>query len=602
MNIYEDSNRFHCFGCGADGDLIDFVSKKEELNFKESKEKCANILGLSKEELMESKENNVVNKNVIIPAMDMDELKEFIRNTGYKSNGLRCIRDEINQFYGHLTKLDENGTPKARYYPETNLEGKVCRYKCRTLPKTFTQGHIGHSGGGKVQLSGQVKFKNGGKYILFVGGEEDKAAAYQMLLDNQKDSDYSSIPVVSPTSGEGTAANQAAQQYEFFDSYDNIIIGMDNDQAGLLAAKAIAEVLPKDKVKIATWTGKDPNKMLEDGKQKQFVRDFWNAKSFIETGVKDSTTMLGAMKEELLTPKISLPPHMHKLQEAMGGGIRQGRIVNIIGDTSAGKSTHVNSLAYFWIFNAPEKVCVVSLEATEGQYALDLASLHLEKNLTWYDDAQEMVDYLDQPEVAKMIDNLMFKEDGSPRYYIIDERDGNIDHLERQMERMFRQNGCKIFIIDVLTDILRSMPEDKQQLHMAWQKKFIKNGATLINALHTRKPGQSSDGTIRKVTEYDALGSGTFVQSAAINIVINRDKMAEGDEKNITYVDMPKCRGGMTGEICRWFYDFKTRQVHDYDDYLGIKYENETKEVVNEVPNNQIIVETSDDTELEPPF
>lgn len=31
---------------------------------------------------------------------------------------------------------------------------------------------------------------------------------------------------------------------------------------------------------------------------------------------------------------------------------------------------------------------------------------------------------------------------------------------------------------------------------------------------------------------------------------------------------MPKCRGGKTGEICKWYYDFKTRKIWDLDEYL----------------------------------
>jgi KaiC/GvpD/RAD55 family RecA-like ATPase len=275
------------------------------------------------------------------------------------------------------------------------------------------------------------------------------------------------------------------------------------------------------------------------------------------------------MKEELLTPRIGLPDFLWRLEEAQGGGIRQKRIVNIIGDSSIGKSTLVNSLVYHWVFNAPEPVCVVSLEATEGQYALDLASIHLSKNLQWYDDGQDVVDFLDSEEVQSQLDILQYKEDGTPRYYIIDERDGSVENLEKQMERMYRQYGCRIFVIDVLSDLLRGSAEDKQEDHMAWQKRFIKEGATIINVLHTRKPPPSPDGKIRKVTEYDALGSGTFVQSAAVNIVINRNKMAEGIEQNITWVDMPKCRGGRrTGEICGILYDGPTRKLYDAEDYF----------------------------------
>lgn len=572
LHIYDDNESWHCYGsCGEGGDAIEFIRKVEQCGFKESITKMAEILDIEEEEvkqmLEEKKEGKVEAPIIGYPAMDKDELLDFIKTKTYNSNNYRSIPDEISKFYGHLNDVDESGKVTARYYPETNDDGKVCGYKCRNHPKDFSFGKVGNTGS-KSQLSGQVKFKNGGKYVLVVGGEEDKAAAYAMLKANQKDGEYDTIAVVSPTSGESSAAKQCARQYEWLDKYEIIVIGMDNDAAGIKASNEIAKVLPKEKVRIATWSLKDPNLMLQEGKSKQFVRDFYAAKPLVTNGVKDSTGMMEAMKKELIAEKISLPPHMHRLQEAMGGGIRQGRIVNVIGDTSVGKSSHVNAMNYHWIFNAPEPVCVVSLEATEGQYALDLASLHLEKNLTWYEDGQDIIDYLEQPQVMELIDNLMYKEDGTPRYYIIDERDGSIEMLERQMEQMYRQNGCKIFVIDVLTDILRGSNETKQEDHMKWQKQFIKNGVTIINVLHTRKPSQNAEGKLRKVTEYDALGSGTFVQSAAINIVINRDKMAGGIEQNTTYVDMPKCRGGKTGEICKWYYDFKTRKIWDLDDYL----------------------------------
>lgn len=571
LHVYDESESWHCFGaCSTGGDAIEFIRKVEECGFKEAVVKMAEILNIEEVEvrtMLETKKQTTVDAPVMgYPAMDKDELREFMSSKTYNSNNYRSIPDEVSKFFGHLNDVDENGKVTARYYPETNDAGKVCGWKCRRHPKDFSYGKVGHTGG-RSQLSGQVKFKNGGKYVLIVGGEEDKAAAYAMLASSRADG-VDGVAVVSPTSGESSAAKQCARQYEWLDKYEVIVIGMDNDDAGRKAAEEVAKVLPKEKIRIATWSSKDPNLMLQENKTKQFIRDFYAAKPLVESGVKDSSGMMDAMKQELLAPKIPLPPHMYKLQEAMGGGIRQGRIVNIIGDTSVGKSSHVNAMVYHWAYNAPETICVVSLEATEGQYALDIASLHLERNLTWYEDGQDIIDYIEQPEVTALLDNLMYKENGQPRYYIIDERDGSIEMLEKQMERMYRQHGCKIFIIDVLTDILRGSNETKQEDHMKWQKQFIKNGVTIINVLHTRKPAMNAEGKLRKVTEYDALGSGTFVQSAAINIVINRDKMASGIEQNTTYVDMPKCRGGKTGEICKWFYDFKTRKIWDLDEYL----------------------------------
>jgi archaellum biogenesis ATPase FlaH len=577
LNIFDDTNSFYCFGCGQSGDEIEFVKEYKGLTFPNAVKEVCSILKLTKEELMESKDKEKVAEKVAVEnaeVMDIEEVKALIQSTGYVSHGYRGIRDDINKFFGHLSKLDSQGNVIARYYPETNNNGKLTRYKCRNTPKDFSHGSLG-SGGSKSQLSGQVKFKSPAKYVLYVGGEEDKAAAFQMLKDNRKDQEFDSIPVVSSTVGEMTAAKQAAQQYEWFDMYDIIVIGMDNDEAGRAAAKKVAEVLPKEKIRIATWSGKDPNQMLIDGKEKQFVRDFYNAKEFINSGISSSGDAEAGLAEFLTAPKIGLPPQLSKLEAAMRGGIKStGAVVNIIGDTSIGKSFLSDTLIYHWLFNSPRVPTIVSLERTKEELTIDLLSMHLKKNLMWFTDGHDAVDYLNQPEVQVLKNNLLYNDAGEPRFFIIDEREGEIELLKRQMEKSGKVNDSRLMVIDPLTDFLRSLGTEVQENFMMWQKLQKKNGFVFINILHTRKPPTDKDGNVRKVTEYDALGSGTFIQSADVNIVINRDKMSSDPvEKNTTYVDMPKCRGGITGEICALYYDAETRQQYDRDDYFNNRVE-----------------------------
>jgi len=184
LNIFDDTNSFYCFGCGQSGDEIEFVKEYKELGFLDAVKEVCSILNMTKEELMESKDKPEVEKvSSVVAPMDIEVVKSFIKSTGYVSHNYRGIRDEINKFYGHLTKLNSEGDVLSRYYPETNEKSQVTGYKCRNHPKDFSHGKIG-STGTKSQLSGQVKFKTGSKYVLYVGGEEDKAAAYQMLLDS----------------------------------------------------------------------------------------------------------------------------------------------------------------------------------------------------------------------------------------------------------------------------------------------------------------------------------------------------------------------------------------------------------------------------------
>lgn len=504
-----------------------------------------------------------------------EKLKE---TTGLKSNGYRGIRDEISKFFGVRYKYDETDgkTVKAVLYP-TTTSYEISGYKQRTHPKNFkSPGPIGETGK-ECDLFGQFRFKTFSNTLLIVGGEHDQLAAYQMLVDAQKNKNYDPIAVVSGTTGESSVYKQLQNNYDFINQFKKIVICMDADKAGAEATERIHEVLPKGKVFVMKMRYKDPNEYIynkETGKlvhkEQEFVNDFWAAKPYTPHGVKSAADGLDEIEEELRKPRITLPEYMHEMQVMMGGGMIQGRIANIIADTSSGKSTHVNRMVYHWIFNSPVTPTIVSLEATAAQYMLEMLSIHLEVNLLWKMTPEEIITWMKTEEGQKVYRELAYKEDGQPRFFILDERAGSIKDLEAELEMLYRKHDSKLFVIDVLSDLLRGSSEEHSEDHMNFQRNMAKNGVTTVNVLHTRKPGQSADGKIRKVTEYDALGTGSFVQSAAYNIVLNRDKLSEDPvERNTTEVDLPKCRGGKTGAAGKWYYEFDKSKCHDYNDYFN---------------------------------
>lgn len=494
-----------------------------------------------------------------------------------KGQQIRNIREEYNIFFGHRTRKDANGNPVVRYYPET-LDGKLNGYKTRTFPKGFGYENMGITGISN-DLSGQHKFKDMHfRDICLVGGEEDKVAFFQQFSEYQKgrfSEGYAPMPVVSPTTGEASAVKQIRAQYDFVNRAERIFIGMDNDDAGRKAAEEIAKIFPKEKVFIISWSYKDPNNAINNPEGKDYsaqtIRDFYNSKPYSKGLVKSSKSLMEDISEVLLKKRITLPDYMSKISDMMGGdsgetGMLQGIIVNIIGNTSAGKTTHTNGMCYHWFMTSPQKPIVASLEATSGQYALDIISIHLGENIRKGRTGKEVLEYLETLEVQARLKDLWENEYGEERFRIIDQRDGDIKSLERDLEEAFHRDGCQLFIIDVLTDILRNLSIEQQSEHMSWQKNMVKKGATIVNVLHTTKPKKDKDGNYIPISEYDAYGSSTFVQSSAINILIDRDKMTEDDiDKNTTYVRMPKCREGHTGEAGEWYYDTTTRKVYDRD-------------------------------------
>ena len=504
------------------------------------------------------------------------DINEEIKNkTGIDSKNYRGVPTKISKWFGVRYEYDDEGEVSATYYP-TTIKGKIVGYKVRKHPKTFNTPY-GETGK-ECDMFGQFRFQTHGHTIVIVGGEHDQLAAYSMLVTMQKDTRYDPVAVVSPTIGEAGAYKQAQEQYEFFNQFKKIVVALDNDQAGQEAQEKLIDVLPKGKVYVMKMRYKDPNDYLIQEKTNEFISDFWAAKPYTPEGVKSASDGLDEIRDELLKPRITLPSYMHVMQGMMGGGIIQGRIANVIADTSAGKSTHVNRMVYHWIFNSPVIPTIVSLEATAAQYMIEMLSIHLEQNLLWKMSGQDILDFLETEEGQKAKNELAYNEDGTPRFYIIDDRTGNIKDLEAQMEKLYRKHGSKLFVIDVLTDLLRGSSEEHSEDHMAFQRNMAKNGVTTVNVMHTRKPPQSADGVPRKVTEYDALGTGSFVQSAAYNIVLNRDKLSEDNiVRNTTEVDLPKCRGGKTGAAGKWYFEFDKSTCHDLDDYL----KNHPKEAVD---------------------
>lgn len=553
------------------------------------------------------KEQGVLDENFTAPrtkpvtktAITKAEYKALISRTIHDTTQpdgtlYRGIKPEVAKFYNVLFERNSDGWITKVYYPETKSTfkgdcGSLRGYKTRVLPKDFSKPNIGITGLSS-DFYGRNSFKDngGGKYVVIVGGEEDALAAYQMLRDYQiqkKQDDYDPIPVVSVTSGEGSLAKQCADQYDWLDQFENIIVCMDNDDAGRKATQEALRVLPESKARIMYCSLNDPSLMLQEGKQKQFLSNFWDAKTEQEAGVSSIIDAMGGVQDYLLAPKIPLPPQLAKIQDAMRGGIRStGAIVNVIGKTSIGKTLFSDMLLYFWRYYSPLKPVIFSIERTKEELLIDMFSVHLKQNLTWFSDGHDAVDYLNQPEIAAMCEDFIMDENGEPSMFVIDERRGDAEALKRQIERAVKQYDSKLVIIDVLTDVLRSLPLDAQDSWMLWEKQMKKEGIVFINVCHTRKDqagaikpkDQNGEETFKRVDEYDIHGTSSIPQSADYNIVLNRNKNASDPiEKNTTYVDLPKARGGTTSHnVLELYYDPITRQQVDREVWIQEQHTN----------------------------
>lgn len=527
-------------------------------------------------------ENGVVEEQEynIVGAEFNDEIHSKMKEiTTTDSKGLRGIRKDTTAAFGVRHEINtQTGEVAVQYYPCTmeaeNDHGFILTgYKKRTLPKTFG-GALGETGK-ECMLFGQFKFiRDRGKYCIIVGGEVDQLSAFQMLADYQKTKGYDPIPVVSPTIGETGCEKQIVGQYEWFNRFERIIVCMDNDQAGREATEKVCKALPKGKAFIMEMSLKDPNEYLKAGKDRDFISAFYKAAPYTPSGIVGSGSLMKLMKAAAVTPKIPLPPFMHKVQKMMAGGIMLKTITNLGSASGTGKSTIVDECVYHWIFHSPHKPGVLSLESDCAQYGNKMLSRHIGKKLDLIEDDQYKIDLLNSAEVEAKANELFFLPDGSHRWHLVEERDGSIEDIKEKIMQLIVACECKVIIIDPLQDILDGMSNEEQAVFMKWLKGMVKShdvSFILINHVRKSANGGKQNSAGADLFEEDFQGSSAIFKSAACNLLFTRNKEAENEvERNVTTMKMTKCRwtGNTSPQAGKYFYENATHTLHDLDDYL----------------------------------
>ena len=498
------------------------------------------------------------------PVIDPEVAKQIKQDLSTDCNDFRSLSDETTKYFLVRHTLDEEGEVEEQYYPCTQ-DGQLTGYKIRSVPKDFRS--IGRTGA-DCELFGQFRFNRGGKYVILVEGELDQLSAYQMLAEYNKSrgSDFE-VAVVSPTTG-ANSKKQIAAQYKFLDKFDNIILGYDNDKAGKEAQDQMLKVLPKGKVKLMQMRYKDPNTYLGQGKQKEFIQDFYNSKKQVPVGVLPSDQLYDRILGQSAIAKVPFPPFMGELNDMFIGGMPLGHIVNIAADTGIGKTTFVNEMIYYWVFHSPHKIGVVSMELDAGQYGEVLLSRHLSKKLALIPTQEEKLDYLKSDRIKALADELMKDENGDARFYLLDNRDGSIEEIQDTIEELVVACGAKVIVLDPLQDLTDGLSNEIQAEFMKWAKGFIKShGVTFIFINHMNKSvAQNNSGE-----EVRIMGSSTIIKSASANIILKRNKLADDPiERNTTEVLVVKNRiCGLTGPAGAAYYDNETHTLHNRDVWMN---------------------------------
>ncbi len=137
---------YHCFGCGASGNVIRFVQQYKGIGYKDAIEYCAAYAGISTDEKIETsssvklfkkinrKQKQVSRKEIYHKPVNPDRLKKFKRGNikQWQDEG---IPQEIMDMYG----VAYDARAKRIVYPVYDIDGNLINIKGRTIIPNYKE-------------------------------------------------------------------------------------------------------------------------------------------------------------------------------------------------------------------------------------------------------------------------------------------------------------------------------------------------------------------------------------------------------------------------------------------------------------------------------
>ncbi|MGL5567541.1 MAG: toprim domain-containing protein, partial [Plesiomonas sp.] len=288
----------------------------------------------------------------------------------------RGIKHAIAERYGVRVGLSptDGETPVSHFYPKTK-NGEIMAYKVRNLEhKSFYA--IGSGSG--CDLFGIEQARLGDVYTgkLFIFEDELSAmSGFQVLVEGGKTA-YKPACVSLPD-GAAAAATAISRNAKFVESFNEIVVCMDNDDAGDEAVNKIRAMLPNIKIaripKGLRKDGKpikDANDLLMDGRGVELNNLLrFNAAKESPAG---AATVADCLEDALKKPEWGLEWPWPGLTQ-MTFGLRYGEVISVGGGVGGGKTLIAHELSAHLINRYKEKVGVFMLEETPGNTLKNIA-------------------------------------------------------------------------------------------------------------------------------------------------------------------------------------------------------------------------------------
>ncbi len=465
---------------------------------------------------------------------------------GYKSYPIssRKISLEVVDHFGVKMETSSEGGASAHLYPYTK-DGKLVAYKKRILPKDFSV--IGNFK--DVDLFGQSKAQ-GGRQLVITEGEIDAMSVSQAYKEYKNGTLW---PVVGLPSASAKSAVLA--QREWLNSFEKVIIMVDQDDAGKSIAEYLCKILRFGKAYIATLPEKDANETLQKHGGQAIINATWNAREWSPAGIVKGESIWEQFEARQDIQSIPYPECLSGLNTKLKG-IRHGEITLFTSGTGSGKSTVIKEIILDLLQKQDDNIGLISLEESIGDTAEKFIQMELQHNLS--------AGPADKDKLRKAYEKVFADE----RLILLDHQ-GSVgdDSLIDKIEHLC-QMGCKYLVLDHITIAVSEGSEGRTgneavDKMMSDLLKVVKRYNVWLGLIsHLRKaPGGGSSFEEGKLASIDDIkGSGSIKQISFDIISFARNMVADTeDERNTIQFRVLKSRfTGLTGSSGSAYYNHET--------------------------------------------
>ena len=547
MSVDDDNGLYNCFGCGAKGNIFNFIMEIEKLDFpsavkhlKDIAEKSPNVDAKKREGRKVRQVFKKFSEPKEIPTYRWERIHENILENSEIQNAFLDRGIKLSTITAHMIGFVKSGRdlglrPEGEFEETADVPwvgfpyiygDSVRLVKWRTL-LPHKKGYMRPRGMADcLYIFGEPdEFDD----VIVVEGEIDALSLWQ-----------AGFRAVSVSSGARSRIDD--EVVEYLTGFRKVYLALDNDEKGLACAHRFVTALPKEMVKVITIPAeyKDANGLhvkgcdgdtevfrekmqaLIDASDRPEAASFMNLEQAFDAFLKSIGEGRGPDEERWFEMPWRAADRM--------AVIKPGQIVSLVSSKSGmGKTTLALQIALHNALHRRRRVAYYTAEMETVDEMVPMVTAQLTRH------GRDDLDQMDVEDAKRMCTGTDF-------YFGYDPDANGWRDVAKIILAAIKQLGLEVIFIDHLDFIIRYADQRTQDaekaLAMQWFVKVSKKyGVTFFILRQPVKPSQQDRRRGNKPADvYDIQGSASAVTDSNHVFVLHRNKVTtleEGDGKDI---------------------------------------------------------------------